>query len=245
MKLVINWMVICFFILSSFLLFPSAKAETPTTVTYIALGDSLSAGYGSSEINFLRIHGFVPRFVQYLREDQLVHVENHSVPGLSSAGLQLMLETDIGLQNRIRNADIITMSIGGNDFINTVRANPTIGDVALSLRMSLLEENYRSIMNRIKELNSDAVVILLGLYNPYYDNHDLKASGEKFAPMFNEFINTFANSNTIIVNPYEWFNGKEKKLTHIADDDIHPNDEGYLVIHNLLVEQYEEYLKNN
>ncbi|MDX5474642.1 MAG: GDSL-type esterase/lipase family protein [Bacillaceae bacterium] len=236
------WVIILFLLFANLFLFPPAKAESPNAITYIALGDSLSAGYGSSEVDFLRINGFVPRFVQYLRDDNLVHVENHSVPGLSSAGLQFMLETDLGLQNRLKDADIITLSIGGNDFLNTVRANPNIGDVALSLRMASLEENYRSIINRIKELNSDAIVILLGLYNPYYENHELKANGDTFAPIFNDFIDTFEDSRTIVINPFEQFVGREKQLTHIEEDDIHPNDEGYFVICKLLVEKYEKLL---
>ena len=238
------WMAILFLLFANFFLFPPAKAETPSSLTYIALGDSLSAGYGSSEVDFLRINGFVPRFVKYLRDDNIVHVENHSVPGLSSAGLQFMLETDPGLQNRLKEADIVTLSIGGNDFLNTVRANPNIGDIGLSLRMALLEENYRSIINRIKELNSDAIVIILGLFNPYYENHELKANGDTFAPLFNDFIDTFADSRTIVVNPFEQFVGREKQLTHIEDDDIHPNDDGYFVIHDLLVEKYVELLNN-
>ncbi|MGD6775913.1 SGNH/GDSL hydrolase family protein [Sutcliffiella horikoshii] len=236
-----KWILVVMLIVSSFLIYPPATAESPGEITYIAIGDSLTAGLGSSEENYLRIHGFVPQFTKYLREKNNVTVENYGIPGLSSTGLLALLNADEALQNRLKTAGVISVSIGGNDFLQTIRSVPESEDeTALNVRMEILKRTYQETYKLLRELNPDATIILLGLYNPYPEGHELTDLGAKYAPLFNGFIEEYGDeSNTLVIDPYEAFEGKALEWTHIAKDDIHPNDRGYTEITQLIRKAYE------
>lgn len=78
----------------------------------VVLGDSISSGYGlnDGEYNYGEILG------EYLDYD----VENYAVPGLTTQGLvDKIAETNV--KQAISDADLIVVSIGGNDFISTAR----------------------------------------------------------------------------------------------------------------------------
>lgn len=236
-----KWSMVVLLLVSSFLIYPPVTAESPGEITYIAIGDSLTAGLGSSEENYLRIHGFVPQFTKYLREDNNVTVENYGIPGLSSTGLLALLTADEALQNRLKTAGVISVSIGGNDFLQTIRSVPGGEDEsALNLRMEVLKRTYQETYKLLRELNPDATIMLIGLYNPYPEGHELTDLGEKYAPLFNGFIEEYSDeSNTLVIDPYDAFEGKSLEWTHIAKDDIHPNDKGYTEIVKLMKTAFE------
>lgn len=229
-----------FLILGSFFMYPPATAESPKQLTYIALGDSLTAGLGSSEENYLRIHGFVPQFTKYLRKDNTVKVENYGIPGLTSTGLIALLSGDEGLRNRLKTADIISISIGGNNFLQTVRSQPDPEEEQLDLNMQILETSLKETYGMVRELNPTATILLIGLYNPYPSGHPLHQLGKEYAPKFNAAVKKLASESTLFIDPYQEFVNKEVELTHIEKDDIHPNDQGYLEIVALMKKAYEE-----
>ncbi|CAG9622845.1 GDSL-type esterase/lipase family protein [Sutcliffiella rhizosphaerae] len=235
---------ICFLVVllfSSLFTYPPVIAESPRELTYVALGDSLTAGLGSSKENHLRIHGFVPQFTKYLRKDNTITVENYGIPGLTSTGLLALLRADEGLQNRIKTADIISVSIGGNDFLQTLGAfSEDESGTPLELRLDILERTYEEIYKQLRSHNPDTTIILLGLYNPYPTGHQLSTLGEEFAPEFNRILEEYMKESTLFVNPYEVFKGKALEWTHIAKDDIHPNDKGYTQIFHLIKKEYEQ-----
>lgn len=236
-----KWSMVVLLLVSSFLIYPPVTAESPGEITYIAIGDSLTAGLGSSEENYLRIHGFVPQFTKYLREDNNVTVENYGIPGLSSTGLLALLTADEALQNRLKTAGVISVSIGGNDFLQTIRSVPEGEDEsALNLRMEVLKRTYQETYKLLRELNPDATIMLIGLYTPYPEGHELTDLGAKYAPLFNGFIEEYSDeSNTLVIDPYDAFEGKSLEWTHIAKDDIHPNDKGYTEIVKLMKTAFE------
>jgi lysophospholipase L1-like esterase len=236
-----KWSLTILLLVSSFLIYPPAIAESPKQIIYIAIGDSLTAGLGSSEENHLRMHGFVPQFTKYLREDHNVTVENYGIPGLSSPGLLTLLTADEALQNRLKTAGVISVSIGGNDFLQAIRSVPEGEDEsALNLRMEILKRTYQETYKLLRELNPDATIILLGLYNPYPDGHELTDLGAKYAPLFNGFIEEYAEEEkTLVIDPYDTFTGNALEWTHIGKEDIHPNDKGYFEIVRLMRAAYE------
>ncbi|MCA1320072.1 GDSL-type esterase/lipase family protein [Bacillus tianshenii] len=229
-----------FLIFGSFIIYPPVIAESPKEMTYIALGDSLTAGLGSSEENYLRIHAFVPQFTKYLRKENTVKVVNYGIPGLTSTGLLALLSGDEGLRNRLKTADIISISIGGNNFLQTVRSVPDPEESQLDLNMQILERSLKENYELIREINPKATVMLVGLYNPYPSDHPLHKLGEEYAPKFNSSVKKLSSGSTLFIDPYEAFVNREVALTHIEEDDIHPNDQGYQEIVALMQKAYEK-----
>jgi lysophospholipase L1-like esterase len=236
-----KWSLVVVLLISSIPAYPPVIAESPKEITYIAIGDSLTAGLGSSEENHLRIHGFVPQFTKFLRAENKVTVENYGIPGLSSTGLLALLGADEALQNRLKTSDVISVSIGGNDFLQTIRAVPDgeEDEQALQIKMEILKRTYEEIYSTLRRLNSDAVLILMGVYNPYPAGHELHKLGEEYAPMFNSMLNKYAaEDGTLIVDLFEAFTGRALEFTHIDKNDIHPNDKGYGEIVRMMKEVY-------
>ncbi len=94
----------------------SAAADTADdTLNYLALGDSISAGYGLD--NPLE-DGFTALFADLLTStyDTQVTLTNNAVSGLTAATLLTMLQTGM-YDDTIACADVITLTIGGNDFM--------------------------------------------------------------------------------------------------------------------------------
>ena len=94
-------------------------------------------------------------------------------------------------------------------------------------------DNIRQITERIHELNPEAKIVLLTVYNPFNGNVLLSAAGrvadEKLAEL-NNGIKSLESDYTAIADIYEAFRGKEAQTTNINKLDIHPNSEGHIII---------------
>lgn len=94
------------------LLVPSAAAEQPV---YLALGDSISTGYGLSETD----PGFVEQLADCYPDFTLV---NKAVNGNTLSEVYSQIKNG-ALDNEITNAKLITLTCGGNDLIGTLYQN--------------------------------------------------------------------------------------------------------------------------
>jgi len=114
---------------ASMLCVPSANA-VESKGNLVILGDSISSGYGleEGEYNYGEILG------EYLDYD----TQNFAESGLTTAGLIEKLG-DENIRNSVSDADMIVISIGGNDFIGTAR--------------DLITEKYGEIVN-ITDINA-------------------------------------------------------------------------------------------
>lgn len=81
-----------------------AKEDTPKT--YLELGDSISAGYRLGEDE--------PAFTQIIAKEHGYNLDRHAKSGETTVSLMEKLPT---LQENIKNADLITLTIGGNDML--------------------------------------------------------------------------------------------------------------------------------
>ena len=94
-------------------------------------------------------------------------------------------------------------------------------------------DNIRQITERIHELNPEAKIVLLTVYNPFNGNVLLSAAGrvadEKLAEL-NGGIKGLESDYVAIADIYEAFRGKEGQTTNINKLDIHPNSEGHIII---------------
>ncbi|MCC8151412.1 MAG: GDSL-type esterase/lipase family protein, partial [Lachnospiraceae bacterium] len=95
-------------------MFPiSAKAQT-NTITYLALGDSITTGYGLTDPD---TEGFAAKFADAIEEeDTTVTTVNAGVAGLTAETLATALATG-SYDAQIAAADVITITIGGNDLM--------------------------------------------------------------------------------------------------------------------------------
>ncbi|MBP3326825.1 MAG: SGNH/GDSL hydrolase family protein [Coprococcus sp.] len=249
---------------------PSDKTGQETTdgeqqnmKIYVAIGDSLTHGYGLADKKNDRFSAIV---TENLNKAGDFYVEyNYGVDGLTTDGLLDMLEQGgIGM---ISEADLITIDIGANDVLDSM--NPIIyatienGSVtkekyeqALSnYQNSLLSgyENTKAVLEFIKEKNPDCQIVIATIYNPYrYIDLDIIIEGENTAlsdftdsmmQELNENIKALANEYDCRVA--DWYTAfamtKLNVLNARYDEtvvnlDIHPNKEGYNLMATVVYE---------
>src|ERR687898_2977541 len=88
----------------------------PASWDYVALGDSLATGFGAFK-------GYVPRYEAYVETDTGVAVTRTNLAQNKWTSSQLLsaLSSDPTFRRAIREAEIVTWNIGGND----LTAGPT------------------------------------------------------------------------------------------------------------------------
>lgn len=231
-KIRISLCFICMILLLSETIYSKqTEANQKEPLTYLAFGDSLTAGLGSSEINYLRLNAFVPRLTTHLRQEHQVYVENHGIPGLTSEQLLLYLTEGPGVEQKLKESDVITVTIGGNDLLQLLRSDNLTKD-QIESTIQQFGQQVEQMINEIRDSNEKVPIHVMGLYTPYDQDHPLHLTGQLAISSYNQELNERLSSyeHVHLVSVYDSFLNKGSQLTHIEQNDIHPNDQGYEVI---------------
>ena len=110
------------------------------SLTYLNLGDSIAYGMSSDPGS-----SYYDLYYEYLEDFGAVSLENvFSVPGITSWELLGGLLCDENLQAAVSGADVITVSIGGNNLMRGM-----IGALFLEYDLNPEEENMEKLMEEI------------------------------------------------------------------------------------------------
>ncbi len=139
----------------------AAAAERPF---YLVLGDSIAFGSGLSN----------PREAVYgkvVADTNGYDYANYAVPGHTTANLLKRMENE-AVRNAIARADIISISIGGNNFL-LGNLNALLFDGIVKQDFTKLDEiaagfydDLDTIVTTIRAQNATAAIVLQTLYNP-------------------------------------------------------------------------------
>ncbi|MRN56684.1 GDSL-type esterase/lipase family protein [Paenibacillus monticola] len=194
---------------------------------YTAIGDSLTTGFGALPGN-----GFVPVY-RSMAEGRLrsnVVSTNLGVNGLTTAGLEQRLRGNPVYRQALQGAELITLSIGGNDLIRAAKSTAGQRDPSRVLRRALEEckQNFAEIMTTLQQLKSGSrepyIIRIVGLYNPYPQ----MSQATEWVQQFNRYASQYSNRICGFASIYSEFSGNERGLLSI--DHLHPNGRGYRVI---------------
>jgi lysophospholipase L1-like esterase len=214
---------------------------------YTALGNSIASGVGATNN-----YGYVNYFRDFL--DKLYHCVNltsRANPGFTSSDLLNHLQHDIDTRKAVKNADIITISIGGADLLNCLHASNI--PACLSNADSIFAHNWPQIMSEIrKSIRSHAEIYVMTVYNPFKGDDPNYTTIEFFIQKINRVINKNRSIyHYKVVNVHKDFQGKFTNgqwrvctWTHFCQSppDPHPTDRGHLKIARL---HELEFLKNH
>lgn len=146
------------------------------SVHFVAVGDSLTEGVGDET----KRGGYVPLVADALQQKyELTSIEkdNYGVSGERSDQILKRVKKDSDLRNSLASADIITMTVGGNDLFQAFQKNLT-AKTAKQFDRSIKKygKQVDEILVEMRELNQKAPIYIIGIYNPYYLNFpDIKA----------------------------------------------------------------------
>ena len=213
----------------------AAAAKEP--LNYVAVGDSIAFGagvYNSEEACYAKI----------VADTNGYNYKNDSVSGFKSAQLLEFLKTNDETIEDISNADILTLSIGGNDFIQ--EKLPILIFKALVLDdYSMFDEitevfsgNFEKIIARIKEINPNCTILVQNIYNPRYDYaREVYAYG---LGLVNDVFKNYLENNPgayQLIDVCSAFDGRQDL---IANDEVHPSADGNIVIATLILKKLAE-----
>ncbi len=200
---------VCQFRNAAVAIFALSSSVFAEPVTIVALGDSLTAGYGLQDQN----DGFVPQLQAWLQAQRAdVVVQNAGVSGDTSAGGLARLDWALGPE-----VDALIVTLGGNDML---RGLDPVGTRA-SLEGILQKAGERGLP-----------VLLVGMQAPGNFGPDYKLTFDAMYPelaaqygslLENSFFDGLVAAGAIAGDPASF-------APFMQADGIHPNPEGVKLI---------------
>jgi len=200
--------------------------ETRRRWTYIALGDSLTAGTGAEDGEGF-VHVVHKKLVEMFGPS--IELRKFGTVGAKTDELLHQLRDSPGMQAAVRKANLITLTAGGNDLMQAALPffmDGEHGQLASSLRSYVA--NLRQLLHLIHALRQGVdlpyMVMVVGLYNPL-PQFPIAA---KWVRRYNKYAQMLSRGNSVYVDVYDAFLGNEYR--YLSEDLVHPNAAGYKAI---------------
>ena len=210
---------LCFIMLFGVL---SVTASAAEQTRYLVLGDSIAYGLGLSNAE-QAVYGKI------VADTNGYAYENYAVPGHTTGNMMSRMENET-VKEAIKNADIINISIGGNNFL-LGNLNALLFDAIVKADYSRFDKIAESfyvdldtIVNTIRGLNPDAVILLQTIYNP--QTSYIGEAYQQGADRLNAKIAKFAQENPnqiLVVDVAKYLTDSDNDF---ANDRIHPSAAG-------------------
>ncbi|CAM4075966.1 lipase [Bacillus manliponensis] len=205
--------------------------QSSGTLNIVSLGDSLTRGVGDKEGT-----GYIGRLKDSLQHDykQKVSLTNLAVSGAKTKDLLTQLESK-GTTYSIQQADMIVLTIGGNDLFPGFESMSNIDLTTYKPDTETFQNDAKQILSKLRELNSDSPIFWMGLYNPFEDVEGLKGSSPMVVD-WNSSLEKIALDypNVYIIPTFDLFQSRGSDLLYT--DHFHPNEKGYEFMAERLVQ---------
>ncbi|MDO8626523.1 MAG: SGNH/GDSL hydrolase family protein [Candidatus Magasanikbacteria bacterium] len=193
------------------------KKQAPA-ITYVALGDSLTAGTGVSNIEATYPYKIASALAA--QEGRAVNLFNLAVSGATSLDL---LENQAGNLKDLK-PDIVTILIGVNDVH------------AVGIRIGQFRANLEKIIDLAKAARPKKIVVgtvpFIGSKNilwPPYDKYFAAQSRR-----YSEVVREIASKNGVTAADFsETFDKKWRESDYYAEDNFHLNEDGHNILANI------------
>ncbi len=227
------------------LLYPDdSKSEVsiPDDFSIVAIGDSLTEGIGDQANS----QGYLPLVKKGLESNynsqNAIATFNYGKKGNRTPQLTERIQENKELQADLAEADIILITIGGNDLVKVLKDNlfDDFSIESFDAPKETYEQDLTLLYETIRKHNLTAPIYHLGIYNPFYLNFPEITELQDIVNSWNEttqfFVETQENSFFIPINDLIYqgngsdFNSETENDLLSEDDSFHPNSQGYQVI---------------
>jgi lysophospholipase L1-like esterase len=207
----------------------------PRELRIASIGDSLTKGVGDET----KQGGYTSLLEEKLlneKDVKSVTLQNFGVKGHKTTDLLNRLQNE-EVQEGIADADIIIITIGGNDIMKIVKEN--LFDLSLHVfekEQAKYEVRLQKVLENIRNHNSEAEIVLVGLYNPFGWFIDLSTEINTIVDNWNEgserILSTFDHTKFVVVD--DVFSQTSDNL--LSEDEFHPNAKGYEIMSERIFE---------
>lgn len=237
--------------------FLSQKVQT---FSYVAIGDSLTEGVGDTTGQ----GGFIPLLGNNLNATYGYEIssKNYGIAGNTSNQILNRMKDDHEITESLSKADLMTLTVGGNDVMAVIRKNLSDLDVNTFDKPSKdYQKRLRKIIELARENNKNLPIYILGIYNPFYLNFpevtEMQTVVENWNKATRKVTKEYRNVYFVPINDllYKGIDGEEgivqtagKQTTVIndalfADDLFHPNNTGYQLMADAVTEEIRDTKK--
>ena len=252
--------LVCFFLVNWLL--PSAgpvmtKPSTSAkkkTVTYVAIGDSLTKGVGDSTNQ----GGFVPLLAQSLTNETGLEFKaiNYGVAGNTSSQILSRMREKKEIRKDLKQAQLLTITVGGNDLRKAILEDTSNLDLDRFDKPSkTYVKNLKQIIELARKDNPDLPIYVVGIYNPLYLNFpdltELQTLVDQWNQRTEDTLSAYQGVYFVPINDllYKGIDGKsgvteselgKETVTNDAlydEDSFHPNNTGYEIIKEAVLEK--------
>ncbi|RSD26275.1 SGNH/GDSL hydrolase family protein [Mesobacillus subterraneus] len=211
----------------------------PKDLHIVAAGDSLTQGVGDSTDS----GGYIPYLAEQLEREKTVRNANFENFGVRGNRTDQLLERlkNKNIQASIRDADMVILTIGGNDLMNVVKKNFSRLELnQFQEEQIVFARQLEAIFSAIRRQNHQAPIILVGLYNPFFnwfaDVKEMNEIVDEWNRQSQEIVEN--DENAYFVDIHDIFLNNEENLLYT--DYFHPNDRGYQLIADRVYELLEQ-----
>ena len=200
----------------------AAAAAAEDNLFYLVLGDSIAFGSGLSNPT-QAVYG---KIVADTNDYDYV---NDSIPGSTTAAMYGLIQSDT-VKEHIEKADIISISIGGNNYL-VGNLPQMMVDCLVKHDTAIYDEvaegyyaDLCTIFDYIKELNPDVVILMQTLYNP-----QVSYMGEVYrhgVDRINECVRRYDEEHPGVIEIVDVASRLTDHDTDFAADRVHPSAAG-------------------
>ncbi|CYU65954.1 SGNH/GDSL hydrolase family protein [Streptococcus suis] len=221
---------------------------------YVALGDSLTEGVGDTTGQ----GGFVPLLAQSLTNDYGYEVDykNFGVSGNTSNQILKRMKEDGELISYLKTADLLTLTVGGNDLRKAIIKN------IANLKVSTFDKPAKdygkrldTIIKTARKNNPNLPIYVVGIYNPLYLNFpeltEMQTIVDNWNTMTEQITEKYQDVYFVPINDllYKGLEGEAgisqngSQVTNnllYGEDSFHPNNTGYEIMKKAILERMNE-----
>ncbi|HEM6455752.1 TPA: SGNH/GDSL hydrolase family protein [Streptococcus suis] len=221
---------------------------------YVALGDSLTEGVGDTTGQ----GGFVPLLAQSLTNDYGYEVDykNFGVSGNTSNQILKRMKEDGELISYLKTADLLTLTVGGNDLRKAIIKN------IANLKVSTFDKTAKdygkrldTIIKTARKNNPNLPIYVVGIYNPLYLNFPELTEMQTIVDNWNTMTEQitekyqhvyFVPNNDLLYKGLEGEAGISQNSSQVTnnllyeEDSFHPNNTGYEIMKKAILERMNE-----
>ncbi len=202
------------------------------TSHYVALGDSIAAGTGSSLPQTRGYPSIVRNWLSKQLATQLM-LTNLSVPGettgsfISDGQLDEFIQLAKEIQNEDEEIALVTISLGGNEMLHLSASSAN----SREMELQLFEQNIRQVAETVRAaVGEETSIVFTNYYDLTFGDPALPDTDAWWISRFNEVIENAATEQlAIVANVEQQFRENISRYT-FTPVNVHPNNQGYRAI---------------